>query len=262
LTFINKDQNLFKVTLFLFGAFSLGLNLSTFLHELGHAEAMWLTGGSIEKITLNPFSWSYTHYATVPRYPILSSAAGVIFGTLSAWLLFALVWRWRRRPWTFVFLMTGVAATASNGLYWLTDAWLDVGGDAAYMIYLGVSKYLLAGAGFLLLGGSVLLGAYSVQVLGFRPGAFLTRALVLEGGILPYMACTLVYSYLFKPSEFLFRGVYAFSAAYLLLLIAVFSCLVQLRQPASEPWIEPGWASTLSLLAGAISVIALELVLF
>jgi hypothetical protein len=260
---LNQRQSLFKLSLFLFGAFSLGLNLSNLLHELGHAEVMWATGGSIEKITLNPFSWSYTYFATTPKYPILAFAGGIIFGTLSAWLLFALVWSWRSHPWTFLFLMTGVAATASNGLYWLTDALLGIGGDASYMVHLGVSKYLLAGVGFLLLGASVLLGAYAVQVIGFRPtGSFLTRTIVLEGGILPYMLCMMVYSYLYKPSEIVFRSLYAVSAAYIILLMAIFSCLVQPAQPAGDPWHELSWASTLGVLAAAIFVIALELALF
>ena len=117
--------------------------------------------------------------------------------------------------------------------------------------------------GFLLLGASVLLGAYALHVIGFRPsGSFLTRTIVLEGGILPYMLCMLVYSNLYKPAEIEFRSLYTFSAAYLILLIALFSCLVQPAQPAGDPWHELSWASTLGVLAAAIFVIALELALF
>jgi hypothetical protein len=44
--------------LLILGSLCIAYNVFTACHELGHAFAMMLDGGYIEKFVLNPFSWS------------------------------------------------------------------------------------------------------------------------------------------------------------------------------------------------------------
>jgi Peptidase M50B-like len=73
-------HRILKLSIFLFGSFSFSWVLGTVFHELGYAIAMWVTGGKVSRITINPFSWSYTYYASSPRYPAFSSWAGMLLG--------------------------------------------------------------------------------------------------------------------------------------------------------------------------------------
>lgn len=118
----NDRMRLFKSSLLLFGSFAIGFNLAIALHELSHAMAMWATGGTVERITLHPFSRSYTYYGSQPKLPMLTASAGIVFGTLFALLLLVLVSRFRHEPWFLIFIMTAIGGTANNGLYAIIDS--------------------------------------------------------------------------------------------------------------------------------------------
>ena len=94
-----KEKNrLLKLSLFIFGSFSFGWILGTVLHELGHAVAMWVTGGIVDGITINPFSWSYAYYGSAPAYPNFTTWSGVLLGSLFG-LIILLTIRKKSSPW-------------------------------------------------------------------------------------------------------------------------------------------------------------------
>ena len=74
-----------KRALLLLGSYAIAYNTSTFLHELGHAVAAWLSGGQVFGITLHPFSWSYSY--AVSLNPVFLTAGGVLFSSLAGVLI-------------------------------------------------------------------------------------------------------------------------------------------------------------------------------
>jgi hypothetical protein len=258
-------MRLFRLSLLLFGSFAIGLNLAIALHELGHAIAMWTTGGIVDRITLNPFSWSYTYYGSTPKNPIYTSSAGVVIGTLSALFLTTLAWRSRSQPWSLIFIMTGIVATAQNGLYLLLDSLLPSGGDASHLIRYGLPASLTIGAGILLLVGSLFLSLAALWPIGFGPKhAFLKRTLVLEAGIFPYLLAIVVYQFIYNPQEIGRFTISAVCGAVLIFLIAGFSHLLQSRfqHPPADDSYDPSWIYTCFIVALGILVITLEFVFF
>jgi energy-converting hydrogenase Eha subunit A len=258
-------MRLFKITLLLFGSFAIAYSLSNFLHELGHAIAIWTTGGIVDRITLSPFSWSYTWYDSEPKLPVYTASAGIVLGTLSALLLVTLTWRFRRQPWSLIFLLTGIVETASNGLYAVFDSLLSSGGDATDLIQYGVPASLIIGVGILLLIGSLLLSVAAFWPIGFGPkNVLLKRILVLEGGILPYLLCIVVYQLNYNRQDNTLYILSAGCGVALILAIAGLSHLLQSRfqHPPVDDSYDPSWAYTLFVVALGILVIVLELALF
>lgn len=258
---ITNQKTLFQTSLLLFGSFALGFNLANALHELGHAIALWVTGGVVERITLHPFSWSYTYYGSTPNYPIATTAAGIVFGTFSALALVALVWRFRNQPWTFIFIMTGIAATAINGLYAIVDPILLSGGDGTTLVRQGVPKFLIIGVGVLLLVNSILLAVATLPLFIKPNDTLLSRVIILEGGVLPYLLSLVVYHFIYQPQELGLWSLYAGCGTLFLLSVAMLSRWFQAWLPAHASN-NPSWAYTGFVATSGIVVIVLELMIF
>ncbi len=108
-----------RKSLFLLGSFSIGYNLAMAIHELGHALAMWATGGSVARIRLNPFSWSYTYYGSSPACPVLTALTStdgalarlkILEGGVGPYLIAMLVYQIWRNPREIVLWATYVVA--------------------------------------------------------------------------------------------------------------------------------------------------------
>ncbi len=83
---LNKNLSLPKISIFMFGAFALSLNLSSLLHELAHAVMMIAIGGSVEKITLTAFSSLLKPHSKPSRRPALEKLSwmGALCTAISA----------------------------------------------------------------------------------------------------------------------------------------------------------------------------------
>lgn len=262
---ITDKSRLFRLSLFLFGSFAIGYNLATALHELGHAIALRMTGGVVGGIVLHPFTWSYTYYSSAPKFPILTSWAGILFESLSALLLVALVWRSRRQSWSLLATVIGIVALAKAGLYASIDAILLTGGDATNLIDLGAPPALVISVGLVLVAASLLLAVAAFRSIDFGPGSSLReRALVLEAGLLPYLLCIVVYHLITSPQEVGVWGLYVASGAIIIFLVAALSQLIESRLPA-RPGTRantPGWIWAGSVTVLGIAIIGLELILY
>lgn len=253
-------NNSFKSILLLFGSTAIGYNVAAVLHELGHAIAMWVTGGQVERITLNPFSWSYTYYASTPTHPIFTSLAGVILGTVFAVLLLVMAGLLRNQYLLLLLVITNVVAGAQNGLYTLVDSLVLGGGDATNLIELGVSKFVMIGIGTLLVGSSILLAILTLRFVSFQPNDSLSkRVLILETGVLPYLMGIVVYQAICNTEEIgLFSG-YAFAGAVLILVIAVLSHISLGHRYNVLDSI--GWGRTWMTVVAGIAIIVVELLM-
>lgn len=257
----NNSTGLFRVILFLFGSYALGFNFATVLHEFGHAMAMWTTGGVIERIVLNPFSWSFVCYGSTPKYPILTAVAGVVFGTCSALLLMALVWRYRHHSWAFTLIMTGIAATMKDGLYAIVDSILLSGGDLTILIQLGIPKIWIVSIGMMLFLIGIFLAVVSLHLIINPNDTLLKRIIILEGAFLPYTVCVVTYHYIYKIEELGLWSLYAVCKILFLLIVAILSCRLKVWRPSCASY-NPSLTYATFVAISGISIILLELLYF
>jgi hypothetical protein len=262
---VTSQRQLLKLSLFLFGSFAIGFNLATALHELGHAIVMWASGGVVDRIVLHPFTWSYTYYGSMPKYPILTSSAGIVFESVVALLLVGLAWRSRQQSWSLTFIMIGTVATVKAGLYALIDGIVFGGGDATSLIQLGMPATVIVGAGILLIGVGLLLAITGFRSIDFgSQDTLLGRAAVLEGGLLPYLLGIVLYHFIYWPQEIGMWILYAGSGAGLVLLGAVLFHFLQpsFRSRPDDRANNPSWIYAWSVTILGLAIVGLELMLF
>jgi small basic protein len=244
-------QRFVKRALFVFGSFSFGWVLGIVLHELGHALAMWLTGGIVERITITPFSWPYTYYGSAPRYPQFTTWAGLLIGSaLGLVVVFGV--RKRTTPYLLPFLFAGLAPMLNGGGYYLVDTFVSKQGDATDLIRAGVPEYVVIGAGILFLAvgaGFVIRYAYR---LGLTPReAFLERALLLASGVLPFFVLSLIYTSAVEPED-LMTGVLAIAIASFFVVLVAWASLKYAnpdRAATEVEWVHALYAALLGLAA-------------
>jgi hypothetical protein len=198
---MSEDRHPARVPLFAFGSFSSGWVIGIVLHELGHAVAMWMMGGSVERITINPLGWSYTYYATTPKYPNFATWSGVLFGSLFGLMILASIGK-RPGPYVGPLFIAGVSPMLNGGAYYLIDAFVSRKGDAASLILSGVPRYLVLGAGVLFLGIGVYLVLRHIHWIGIRPrDSWARRMAILGSGVLPYFVLSLAYAIVWEPED-------------------------------------------------------------
>ena len=250
-----------RKSLLLLGAFSIGYNAHAVLHELGHALAMWAIGGSVARITLNPFSWSYTYYGSAPTHPLFTAWAGVAFSSTVGLLLLASI-RTCRHVWTVPLAITGICALVVNGVYLTVDSIFLAGGDATLIVDENMPRLfvLSVGIGLIALG----LVVWHIQLprigLATADGA-LARIAILEGGIAPYLIAMLVYQVCWNQDEIVLGLAYVITGLTILAGVAVGSRFVDNWQIPRhrDPVIEPSWSIAVGFLVAGVIVVAMEI---
>lgn len=197
----SQSKSTLRTSILIFGGFCIAYNLGTALHELGHAIATWLTGGTVYSISLNPFAWSWTSLdGGEDSSPLFIAWGGVLFGVLFSALAAGIATLYRR-PWLSPLYLLGGCALASNGIYLAVAAFADVG-DAGNLIQLGVPRFCVVGLGGLLLLLSCLWMSLIQPRIGIAPAtSFRQRLFTLHLGVTPYLIAMLVYARLFNPEE-------------------------------------------------------------
>lgn len=245
-----------KSAVLLLGSFAVGYNVAHAIHELGHAAAVWMCGGSVTGLSLHPFSWSTIRYSVPTTLGI--AAAGPGFAAMIGLLGLAIVRRWRS-PWAVPFLVTSICTLVVNAAYLLVDGVLRAGGDATDLRTLGLPLPILAAAGGILLG----LGAVAALSLLPRLGldaddGFGRRFFVLGAGIGSYLLAMFLYHAIFNAKEIALWSAFAGTGMALIAAWATFSRAVESRWgrdsvPPSGGW---GWGAPLGTMAlGAAAVI-------
>lgn len=116
------------------------------VHELGHVAAAWLTGGTVQRVVLHPFTISRTDVSPNP-HPLLVAWAGPLVGVglpIAAAACSRLVFSADRR---YLDFFAGFCLIA-NGAY-IGVGSLDAIGDAGEMLRHGSPRWTLAAFGIL-----------------------------------------------------------------------------------------------------------------
>jgi hypothetical protein len=162
---------------------------------------MWITGGIVDRITINPLSWSYTYYGSLPKYPQFTTWAGVLFGSAMGLILLCSVWK-KETPYLVPFLFMGLAPLLNGGGYYLVDTFISTQGDAFRLLQAGVPKFVVLSAGSILLAIGIYLTIRLVHRIGIMPqDTFLQRVALFGSGILPYFFLSLIYSSLYAKED-------------------------------------------------------------
>lgn len=202
--------------LFMLGSFTFGWVLGTVFHELGHAVAMWVTGGVVEKITINALSWSYTYYDGPPKYPIFTSWSGLLIGSLQGVILLLII-RNSTSPYLVPFFFASVSPMLSGGAYYIIDVFFWQVGDGASLIRSGVPVAVVLASGLLVLVLGLFLLLRQLSVVGLTvQDTYGDRFAILGLGILPYVGLYLTYAVLYVP-----RDVQGIAFAFVLAMVSV-----------------------------------------
>jgi hypothetical protein len=227
------SQRIVKLPLFLFGSFTFGWTLGTVFHELGHAISMWITGGTVSRITINPFSWSYTYYGTSPRFPAFTTWSGVVLGSVLGLLLLFIVTR-KHSPYFFPFVLASVAPILNGGGYYLVDILVSHRGDASSLLQSGTPKFVLLGAAVFWLILGLYLVIRLINLSGVKPeDPFINRMVIFGFGILPYFQLSALYSMIYTPEDTLQEIVSIVLVVILVLVLAFASIKMHQRQKAT-----------------------------
>jgi hypothetical protein len=227
---MRKAEQLLKRSLFIFGSFSCGWVLGIILHELGHAVSMWITGGVVDRITISPFSWSYTYYGSVPKYPNFTTWSGILIGSLFGLVILLAIAR-RPTPYLVPLVFTGVTPMLQGGGYYLIDTFISKEGDAASLIESGIPMTVVLGAAILIATMGVFFVIRFIYWNGIDPGDKISqRALTLVLGMVPYFVLALIYGLVYEPEDILQKVL----AIGMVSMFAVFLALVSMRYPKME----------------------------
>jgi hypothetical protein len=99
------------------------------VHEAGHVLHLWLSGGTVERVSLPPLGFSQTFWGANP-HPLFVAWGGAVWGCAIPLLLFAGV-RLLRRPGWYLFRFFAGFCLIANGAYLGVGAFFPGGGDDA-----------------------------------------------------------------------------------------------------------------------------------
>ena len=222
---------------------------------------MWITGGKVSRITINPFSWSYTYYGSSPHFPAFSTWSGVVLGSILGLILFLIAIR-KPTPYLFPFVLTGILPILKGGGYYLVDILVGHQGDATDLVQSGTPKFVVLGAGTLW----IILGLYLmirfINLSGIRPeDPFVNRLVIFGFGILPYFQLSALYTIVFLPEDLMEEIATIFLAIALVTFVAFASSkLHQHKKTALKITIE--WKHAVYALVLGISAIVIPFLIF
>ncbi|MFN0137981.1 MAG: hypothetical protein ACKVS9_17905 [Phycisphaerae bacterium] len=114
------------------------------VHESGHINAAWLSGGAVARVVLHPLQFSRTDLAHNPQ-PLFVAFAGCVWGCLAPLAIWAIARATRSRV-EFLFRYFAGFCLVGNGAY-LASALLTPVGDAADLLRLGAPLWTLVCSG-------------------------------------------------------------------------------------------------------------------
>jgi len=201
-------QDYFWQILLLFGSFCIGFNISIAFHELGHAFAVILDGGTIQEFVLNPFSWSWNLGENVNN-PIFTAWGGITFGLLFA-IIPAIFIIWvKSLSFRVPILATAGCAFLINGIYLLMGILFNIG-DGGELIHYGVSPVVIFLLGCIYFLTAIFIWIIIQPLLGINSSTlFIKRLLILISGISPYLLMIFLYNLSFNKRQLLLWSSFA-----------------------------------------------------
>jgi hypothetical protein len=135
-----KPGQRIRVLVFIVSVLLLSWLLLQAVHELGHVLAAWMTGGTVQRVVLDPLTISRTDVDPNPQ-PLVVTWAGPLFGSLTPLAVWALLEIARARLAWLARFFAG-ACLLANGLY-LGAGSFDAVGDAGDIIRHGSPTWTL-----------------------------------------------------------------------------------------------------------------------
>lgn len=263
-----------RIAFTLFSAFALCANLSTALHESGHALGCWLGGGRVTEVVLRPFDFSHVSMdmGNVPPWShMLTSGGGILFGIMFALPLLPLSRRFPRGSIGWLILFTTVTlAFGLNGVLLLQSVATGRGDPEAVLIYAdfgyGIPR-VVTRIVFVLLAIPILavFGKLTFQLFrAFGPAPADSHAgwvTTVAASFLPYFGLMTIHTAVFGDRELLFRQMLPFYVPFILLfellILAAASWVYQTAGPTREAppaanYLNGAKAVKLFLLAAAV----------
>lgn len=210
----------FHSILLLFGAFTIGFNLSVAFHELGHATAVLIDGGQIQELVLNPFSWSWNLGRNVQDI-LFTAWGGVTIGLGYTIIPLFFVRQVKNNGMKLVIKLLAGIGFLINGIYLIFGVLYNAG-DGAELTGLGVSPILLSTMGSVYVLFALIIWSEAQRNLGIDPQeSFSRRLLVMIAGVAPYMAMIVLYNYLFNLEQIILWCGYAVTGVALAVFFAL-----------------------------------------
>ena len=254
----DKNKNLLKSILLLFGSFLFGRFFATFLHEHGHAVAAWTTGVKVYRIVFHPLNWSFISLGSRGEYGNFITWSGSLFAVFVGLLMVIIVWRWRR-PSLMPILMTAVVACTKDGAYLIISSLFNTRGDGAALVERGTPLIIVIAVGFVIFTIGISLAFTCLNLLGIGTGNKIkSRILIFGAGIFPYLIAMLIYHlrYMEELNIWLIR---IFGSIALVSSFAVLSGFVQ----RSVQWLRNAETKTVTWLAVIkVNIVGFILILF
>jgi hypothetical protein len=247
----------------LLGAFCVGYNMAIAFHELGHALAMVLDGVTIRAFHLNPFSWSWTFPESL-NHPLFTALGGVTFGVVFAAIPALAAIRIQTPAFRIPAVVTAAVALAVDGIYLVAGTFFRIG-DGGELLQYGVSRELILALGGLYVAISLLLFAFVQSMLGIGKNTpITTRALIMFGGIVPYLAVIFLYNLLLNQREILLWISFVSAGIFLILLWVwaghVLAKRLQCQGAVSGAGVS--WTPVITTLLSGMAIVVGELMFF
>lgn len=241
-----------KRGLLLLGSLTITYNLAQLLHEICHSMVAFSTGGTVGRILIHPFTWSYASSTT--EYPFIRTLAGPLGAIVCGMLIFLLLCLWVK-SFLLPLLLIGPLVLIHNGGYLLVDILMKSGGDACSMAENGIPPFVIIIAGVIFLLAGFALAVRLSRKTGLLVAVFKYRMITLALGIIPYLLTTLTWNFLYNRSEIMLWLTYAVSGSAFTVLLAA----IPVKKTASKPHPPVGWKTIISidLLAVAFLVFLL-----
>jgi len=252
-----------KASLSLLAQFTITYNVCMALHEVGHAVGNTISGGRVSFISLNPFCWCWTGFASNP-HPLISMWSGVgigaVFGVLPALGFVAF-----RRGVPSLLHLLGIVSLAINGIYLLGSTLAGVG-DGAALVRLGMPKVPLVVAGLLLMLGAAYWFIIVMPRFGMAYSAsFTLRCGVLMGGVGSYLVLMMLYVAVYHRGEFATFVVFAVVGIAMLIALGAAPTLARhalVSRYGNASVSSVRWAHVLGYTVVGILIVSAELALF
>lgn len=234
--------------------------MGTVYHELGHAIAMWIMGGQVARITINPFSWSYTYYASIPKYPIFATWSGALLGSLLG-LIIMLIAKSIPSTYAVPFVFSGMGVMVSSGGYFILDLYTTKSGDPTNLLDLGIPRYMILMTGFILLAAGIYFLIGNIELGGIEASdSLLFRIVVFGWGIFPYFGLRALYVIWYDPVDVLEAVIVVFLAVFFIVLVALSSMKRGHRRKARN--IHITWFHVVYAVILGVGAIAVPLLVF
>lgn len=197
---LNGKHLILKSSLLFFLSYCIGVLLHCIIHELGHAFAIWMQGGTMTGFYFHPFNSCLNSSTFVPGH-LLLYAGGAFLG-LPLTILFMLIALKYRSPLMFPFIVTGSYGFLHTGIWMIKAIAIpDIATDYTYMIELGTPGgiILLTGVVYIIFG--VMSRIFFLPLAGIDYKVKLsTRIYIYLLGIIPWYIFHGLHNHLFNNS--------------------------------------------------------------